>query len=180
MNVTAPFESFDRRSKFSLSKCQEMHVHHIMENEFQFPFTGGNHAVWFRVMNTHLDQDETPFPTLLRPTRSGTACATPALNWNCRTAIWSRFQKPSECAFHTTRAAVDALPGLTGRTRRRRCPGKLIPAPAVLISLILSSAVTLEMQFKCHPNGFSTPSGPRQMPALVPLGAPGAAGVPGS
>ena len=64
MNVTAPSESFDRCSKFSLSKCQEMHVHHIMDNEFKFPFTGGNHAVRFRAMNTHHDQDKTPFPTL--------------------------------------------------------------------------------------------------------------------
>ena len=66
MILTAPSGSFDRRSKFSLSKCQEMHVHHIMDREFQFPFTGGNHAVRFRVMNTHFNQDETPFPTLPR------------------------------------------------------------------------------------------------------------------
>ena len=148
MNFTAPSESFDCRSKFPLSKCQEMHGHHIMDREIQFPFTGGNRAVRFRVTNTHLNQDETPFPTLPRPTRSGFACATPAPNWNCCTVIWSRFQMPSKWAFHPTWAAVDALPGLTGRIRRRRCPGKLIPAPAVSDSLILSSVVTSEIQFR--------------------------------
>ena len=64
------------------------------------------------------------------------------------TAIWSQFQLPSKCPFHPTWAAVDALPGPTGRIRRRRCPGKLIPAPAVLVSLFLSSVVTSEMQFR--------------------------------
>ena len=93
-----------------------------------------------------LDLDRAP--NRPQTTRSGTACAAPALNWNCCTAIWSRFQMPSKWAFHPTWAAAEALAGLTGRTRRRRCPGKLIPAPAVLVSLILSSAVTSEMQFR--------------------------------
>ena len=87
-------------------------------------------------------------PNRPQTTRSGTACAAPAPNWNCRTAIWSRFQMPSKCAFHPTWAAVDTLPGTTGRIRHRRCPGKFIPAPAVLISLIPSSVVTSEMQFR--------------------------------
>ena len=93
-----------------------------------------------------LDLDRAP--NRPQTTRSGTACAAPAPNWYCYTPIWSRFQMPSKWAFHPTWAAVDALPGLTGRTRNRSCPGKLIPVLAVLISLFLSSAVTSKMQFR--------------------------------
>ena len=96
-------------------------------------------------------------PNRPQTTRSGTTCAAPALNWNCRTSILSRFQMPSKWAFHPTWAAVDALPGLTGRTRRRSCPGKLIPAPAVMISLFLSSDVTSEMQFRRPAEAFGRP-----------------------
>ena len=123
-----------------------------------------------------LDLDRAP--NRPQTTRSGTACAAPALNWNCCTAIWSRFQMPSKWAFHPTWAAADAWPGPTGRTRRRRCPGKLIPAPAVLVSLFLSSVVTSEMQYRRPAEALGRPgrrpvlAGGDARPAHGPAGCP--------
>ena len=53
--------------------------------------------------------------------------------------IWNWFQIPREWAFHPTWAAGGTLLRLTGRAQRCGCPGKPIPAPAVLVSLFSSS-----------------------------------------
>ena len=55
-----------------------------------------------------------------------------------------------------------------------------VQRPAPRVSCFFFFGVFSGAGFKCHTNVLSTAPGPRQMPAQVALGAPGAAGVPGS
>ena len=71
------------------------------------------------------------------------------------------FKVSSRWCFHSTWAAADALQGPTGRTQRRSCPRKLVPAPAASLSLFLSSAVTMavtsKIQFRRPTKAFGSP-----------------------